>query len=239
MIYVGMPSYNSQIHSECVAGLISLTHLCASNSIGITMDVIPHDAFIGRARNQIAHRFLKSEFRDLMFIDADIGFDSMDVAAICKAEPAIVLGLYLMKEFKTPRYPAKMIEPIERNPQDPRLIRLQYGPSGFMRIRKEVFEAMKEKWPNDYYIDGENEKIYDFFPHGRTGNHFFGEDIAFCLRAQECGFDVWGMQGIELCHFGESVWKSNWQIDRAYLDEENGLDLDAALRKANVVAESL
>lgn len=183
------------------------------------MDIIPRNAFVGHGRNQIAQRFLKSEFRDLLFIDADIGFNALDAAAICRAEPTIVMCLYLMKQEK-PQYPALYVDPLEHHPSDPRLVKMQYGPTGFMRIRREVFDAMAERWPDDWYIDGATkEKTYDFFPGGRHGNNFMSEDIAFCHRAKEVGFDLWAMQGVELLHSGEKTWRSNWALERAFIEE--------------------
>ena len=219
MLYIGTPSYDGKLCATTVAGLLDLRHICTANNIGFAMDVIPGNAFVGHGRNQIAHRFMKSEFRDLLFIDADIGFEAIDAAALCRAEPEIVMGLYLMKQEK-PQYPALFVDPLEKHPSDPRLIRMQYGPTGFMRIRKEVFIAMQQKWPDEWYIDGASkEKTYDYFPGGRHGNNFMSEDIAFCERAKQCGFDLWAMQGIELQHTGNKTWRSKWAMERAFIKE--------------------
>ena len=225
MVYVGIPTYNGLIHWTTVSGLIQSARYCGSEKIGFAVDVVPGDAFIGKARNLLAHRFLKSGFRDLVFVDADVGFDLKGIERLCKAEPPIVMGLYQMKKPPPVRYPALMFDPLIRHPSDSNLIKMQYGPAGFMRVRKEVFEAMILKWPNDYYMASDNyanagpEKIYDFFPNGREGNHFTGEDLMFCKRAQECGFDIWAMQGIELKHSGEKCWESNWMVDVLELKE--------------------
>lgn len=218
MLWIGTPTYDGNLHWYCASGLMETAHYCATKKIGFSHDVIPHDAFIGRARNKLVSRFMASKFRDLLFVDADIGFDVQGVIDLCTAEPPIVMGLYLMKAEEA-RYPALMTDPLERHPSDTRLIKLKYGPTGFMRIRREVFEAMEKKWPNDYYIDGPYGKVFDYFPHGRFGNDFIGEDIQFCNRAQELGFDIWAMQGIKLKHVGEKVWERTWQIDRPVLLE--------------------
>ena len=219
MVYVGIPTYNGEIHAVCVSGLLEAMSYCKEKKIGFAVDVIPHDAFIGRARNKLVSRFLKSGARDLLFIDADIGFDAQGVADLCSAEPPIAMGLYLMKQEQA-RYPALMENPLVRHPSNDRLLRLKYGPTGFMRIRREVFEAMEKKWPDEFYIDGPYGKVHDYFPCGRFGNNFIGEDIQFCNRAIECGFDIWGMQGIKLKHVGEKVWERTWQIDMPVFEEK-------------------
>lgn len=219
MVYIGIPTYDGKLHWTTSSGLMQTARWCGENKVGIAMDVIPGDAFISKARNLIVHRFLKSGFRDLVFVDADVGFDLAGIGALCKAEPEIVMGLYRMKCPDPVRYPALLLDPIERHPSDPNLIRLQYGPAGFMRIRREVFDAMREQWPDEYYVNAGEEKVYDYFPAGRTGNHFTGEDLSFCNRAAQCGFKIWAMQGIKLKHSGEKAWDSDWSIDVLNIDE--------------------
>lgn len=211
-VFVGIPSYDGKVHWRTMQGMIGLAHTCAKHGIGICADVIPHDAFIGKARNMLVKRFMDSGMRDLVFIDADVGFDGESVAELCKAAPDIVMGLYMMKSEK-PRYAALMADPVVRHPSDMRLIKLLYGPAGFMRIRRNVIEKMIAQWPEEYYIDGAAGKVHDIFPHGRYGHLFTGEDIKFCERAITCGFDIWAMQGIKLEHYGEKGWDSRWQID--------------------------
>ena len=193
--------------------------LCGEKKIGIALDVIPGDAFVSKARNVIVHRFLKSEATDLLFVDADVGFDAQGVIDLCRAEPPIVMGLYRMKCDDKLRFPALLHDPVIRHPSNPELVKLQYGPAGFLRLRREVFEAMKENWPDEYYVNAGSEPVYDFFPAGRHGNHFTGEDINFCQRAQTCGFDLWAMQGIALKHTGEKTFESDWRIDQLQILE--------------------
>lgn len=225
-VYIGIPSYDGKLHWKTCAGLMQTARYLGEAHISIGCEIIPHDAFVGRARNMIAHKFLKSGFRDLVFVDADIGFQVEDLAKLCKAAPDIVMGMYLMKTEK-PRYPALMCDPLVRHPTDMRLVKIKYGPAGFMRIRRNALEKMIEKWPEEYYIDGAHGKIYDLFPHGRYGHRFTGEDIKFCERAEECGLDIWAMQGISLQHFGEKSWDSTWQIDAMSI--HNGVESPSAM----------
>lgn len=219
MIFLGIPTYDGKLHWTTTAGLVQTARMCGEKKIGIALDVIPGDAFISKARNVIVHRFLKTEATDLLFIDADVGFDVAGVIDLCKAEPAIVMGLYRMKTDDKLRFPALMEDPIVRHPSNPDLIKLQYGPAGFMRLRREVFTAMRENWPDQYYVNSGEEPVYDYFPAGRVGNHFVGEDISFCNRAQACGFPIWAHQGIALKHSGEKTFESNWRIDSLQLAE--------------------
>ena len=213
MLYVGIPTYDGKLHWTTVAGLVNTARVCGEKKIGFGLDVIPGDAFISKARNVIVQRFMASGCTDLLFVDADVGFDVEGVMALCQAEPPIVMGLYQQKIVKQTRYPALLFDPLIRHPSDPDLIKLQYGPAGFMRVRREVFEALEKKYPNEYYINTGEQRVYDYFPAGRVENHFIGEDMQFCNRVSACGFDIWALQGIKLKHSGDACWPSNWSID--------------------------
>lgn len=216
-LMIAIPSYDGKIHYDTMRGIVKTTLVCAKSSIGIAVDIRPHDAFIGKARSILCEQFLARGFNDLLFVDADIGFDVEEVVKICQAPCDVAMGLYRMKidgpdETKQIKYPALMTDPVERHEIDPFLIKLQYGPSGFLRIRRPVLEAMLEKWPTEWWED-DTGRVHDFFPCGRAGNNFVGEDIGFCNRVRECGFDIYGVQGLKLRHYGEKRWPSEWQID--------------------------
>lgn len=213
MAFVGIPTYNGQIHFETVKGLLNAALLAGKHGLSFGVEVIPHDAFIGKARSLVVHKFLQTGFQDLIFIDADIGFNVQGFIALCKADVDVAMGLYRMKERGPhPRFPALMVNPLEVHEKDENLVRLEYGPAGFMKIRRHVFEQMMERWPDDWFTDSKRGKIFDFFPCGRFGHDFIGEDINFCNRLRELGIPVWGVQGIQLDHFGENAWGAEWRV---------------------------
>jgi hypothetical protein len=240
-LMIAIPSYDGKIHYDTMRGVVQTTLACAKSGIGIAVDVRPHDAFIGKARSIMCEQFLERGFHDLLFVDSDVGFGVEEVVKICQAKADIAMGLYRLKqdgpeETKMVKYPALMVDPIERHEEDPFLIKLVYGPAGFLRIRRPVLEAMMEKWPTEWWTDDKG-KVHDFFPAGRAGNYFNGEDIAFCNRARECGFDVYGVQGLNLRHYGEKRWPSTWQIDIPVMEETS--ENDAVSREGISSRESL
>lgn len=218
-IFIGMPTYDGKNHWTTTGGLVQVARFCGEKRLSLCLDVIPGDAFIGKARNTIVKRFLNTDFEDLIFIDADVGFDLAGFSALMQAPGDIVMGLYRVKDDQL-RFPALIWEPIERHPQSRRLVKMQNGPAGFMRVRRRVLEKMAERWPDEYYPAGDLGNMNDFFPSGREKNHFYGEDIQFCRRAIECGFDIWAVQDINLEHTGPKTWKANWKLDIMVPTEE-------------------
>lgn len=218
-IYIGLPTYDGKLHWKTMSGLIQVARFCGEKRLSVCVDVIPGDAFIGKARNTIVARFLKTDFDDLIFIDADVGFDLAGISALMSAPADIVMGLYRVKDDRL-RFPGLIWEPLTRHPESRRLIKMQNGPAGFMRVKRRVFEKMAEKWPDEHYPAGDLGEMHDFFPSGREGNHFYGEDIQFCRRAIECGFDLWAVQDINLDHTGPKTFEANWKLDVLVPSEE-------------------
>lgn len=211
-LFIGLPTYDGRIEYKTVRGLVQLSAFCGAKGIRFGIDVVPGDAFISKARNTIAKRFMNSGFDELLFIDADVGFDIDSVRSLMRSDVDIAAGLYRVKEDKM-KFPGLLYDPLERHPNDPRLLKMQYVPAGFMKIRRKVFEKLIEKYPEEYYHSGDMHHIYDHFPCGRVGNHFTGEDISFCQRVIAAGFDIWGVQGINLIHTGAKAFEACWQID--------------------------
>lgn len=213
-VYIGIPTYDGKVHWTTMAGVVQVARFCGEKHLSICVDVVPGDAFISKARDTIAARFLKTDFDELIFIDADVGFNLAGFSALMAApsDASIVMGLYRVKADQL-RFPGLMYDPIERHPETRRLIKMQNGPGGFMKVKRHVFEKMMERWPDEHYSSGEL-KLHNFFPSGLTGqNQFKGEDIMFCERAIACGFDIWAVQDIMLDHTGPKTFEANWKID--------------------------
>lgn len=215
-IFLATPTFDGKFHWSTTAGLMQVAQFCGKVGMPLASDVVPGDHFVDKARNTLVYRFLKTNLDEIVFIDADVGFDINGFKLLMKSNVDIAMGLYRVKDDRV-KFPALLHEPVEAHPEDPRLVKLQYGPAGFMKVRRRVFEKMIEQYPEDYYYAGEAEdsRVYEFFPSGRKGHHYGGEDIKFCERAIACGFSVWAVQDIPLDHTGAKTYDAKWRVLRA------------------------
>ena len=221
-VYFGIATYDGKLHYTTAKGLIEVAMFCGQKHLSFAIDVVPGDAFIGKARDTLVHRFLhNTDWDDFIFIDADVGFSLPGITALMRCPEDIVAGLYRVKTDRV-QYPGLMWNPVIVNDRDPALVKMQYMPTGFMRIKRKVFERMREKYPEDYYYAGalDGKPQHEFFPCGRTDHQFHGEDIAFSMRAIECGFDIWAIQDIELDHTGAKTFSAKWRVLREVKDDE-------------------
>ncbi|MDP9057510.1 MAG: hypothetical protein M3N34_09370 [Pseudomonadota bacterium] len=74
--------YDGRCHAEFAFALCQLSALCPQLGIGLEFYFASGEALVMKARNAIADRFLRSDATHLMLIDADIGFQAVDVLAL-------------------------------------------------------------------------------------------------------------------------------------------------------------
>lgn len=81
-IFVGCPMYDGRCHAEFTFALCQLAALCTQLGVALQLYFASSEALVMKARNAIADRFLQSDASHLMLIDADIGFQAVDVLSL-------------------------------------------------------------------------------------------------------------------------------------------------------------
>jgi hypothetical protein len=69
--YIGVPAYGG-IEPEFLKSLLVGALVCQAGGVEIELDLVSNCSLIAKARNEIADRFLKSDYDVLFFIDADV-----------------------------------------------------------------------------------------------------------------------------------------------------------------------
>lgn len=100
---------------------------------------------------------------------------------------------------------------------DNNLLKVKHVPTGFMMIKRFVFEKMMLAYPSTKYVDDvcflreeENEYAYALFDCGVEEGHYLSEDWLFCSRWQKMGGDVWIDVSISLTHTGIEDYKGSY-----------------------------
>lgn len=97
------------------------------------------------------------------------------------------------------------------------LTKVKHVPTGFMMVKRYVFEKMMTAYPSTKYVDDvcflkeeENKYAYALFDCGVEDGHYLSEDWLFCTRWQKMGGDVWIDVSISLIHTGIEDYKGNY-----------------------------
>lgn len=196
-------------HGEAFAG----RNVCMS---------IAGDSHANRGMNKIACAFLKSGCDVWINIDADIIFSRRDIDNLLSHDVPLVYGIYPKKEDKAE--PCLCTFPTPPVPDERNLAEVRRSGRGFMLVRRELLEAMKEDNGGPalrYHNHGEVQ--WDFFPSGPVIGEFsalgdgkdedgfplrewISEDWFFCERARALGVKTLVDVRIALGHEGGKVF---------------------------------
>ena len=194
-IFIASPMYGGQCFSTFANSLFHLGRLLSEHDIECSFNYVANDSLIARARNTLANQFLNSDSTHLLFIDADIGFNPVDVLKMIEEDKDIVGGIYPKKricwdrveqsfnagitgeqlEYYTGDFCVKFIDDeTEVTINVDEAFEVAAVATGFLLIKKEVFIALKD-YAHTYIADYDlrnfeylslDSKIYEFF---RTG----------------------------------------------------------------------
>ncbi len=233
ILFVSTPMYGGLCTGGYALGLLNMASICSKHGIVLYYAHMQNESLITRARNSLTYDFLATpDATHLMFIDADISFDSHDIVSMVDADKDIICGIYPKKEINWVSVAKAVTEGVEPkdlakhtgafvvnlvggakestgNVNTP--MEIDNGGTGFMLIKREVFEALKDKVPtytNDMYLATETNPvkkvIYEFFATSidESTNRLLSEDYHFCKLARQNGFKVWAAPWANLVHSG-------------------------------------
>ena len=227
---VATPMYGGMCTGNYVAGLLGTINKMKSVGVPVYWAQITNESLITRARNELARLFLEKGMDYLMFIDADISFDGTAVAQLMAADRDIICGIYPKKEvdWKQISKAAKlgkdnlqdyggafvfnMTGQVQESDTDG-VIEVRHGGTGFMLIKRKVFEDLMPHVPtyrvSTHKVDGEYIKplTHEFFATSidETGA-LLSEDYHFCDLWRKHGGKIYANPFIKLEHVGTYVY---------------------------------
>lgn len=211
------PFYEGRGWSAYIGSLFQTAwFLSKHTSLEIDFWRLDGDAYVWRARNRLAKMLLESDFDELFFLDSDMEWEIDGILSILLRDVPIVGAAYPCKnnwEFYSCLIDTDDLGyPIVT--QDG-LIEAKHGivPTGFMKIKREVFEKLAEENPDDYYegeVDGKIERTMNFFGHLLEEHRPYGEDTSFCIRCVRAGIPIYVDPNITIRHYGIKAWEGNY-----------------------------
>jgi hypothetical protein len=230
-VFFALPCYDSHVTEPFMMSLMQA--LMYYKDIGLKYSVCTiSDSLINRARNNLVAKFMGDpNFTHIMFIDVDLQFDKQSILKLLWHDKDIMTASYPIKEVNWDKVkegaqkdldPSKLMEYGSRyvvhltKPGETQL-NIQNGAiecfeagTGFMLIKRQVFEKMFKKYKKLKYKDDtsalkgdEVENAYALFnSYVDDDGRFLSEDYGFCRYWQKMGGKVWVDPSIDLVHFG-------------------------------------
>lgn len=228
--------YGGNCNGTYVNSLLQLTSLLVNNGHDLAYDYIQNESLITRARNNLAHRFLKTDSDALLFIDADQGFDAEEVYKLITSGKKLIGAVSPMKNINwgsvimANKFGQSDLESFSGHfnvnfPEDATEINLKEPVevdsigTGMMFIDRKVFDKVKpiclEYIASDKngicVISEESEKITEYFATFIDENGvLLSEDFEFCRKWKSLGKKVYIAPWVRLTHTGSYVFKGKF-----------------------------
>lgn len=200
------------------------------------------ESLVQRARNSIVGYALEiPDVTHIFFIDADIQWNEFDVLLLLENNVDIVGGIYPKKAYNFKRMinVDEILKTKENNKYngdisdelylkhhlvdynlngcgntkiENGLLEVRHIATGFMMIKRQVFEKLIEAHPEWEYKDDihnppVNTKFYSFFDCVIKDMHYLSEDWTFCDRWRETGGKIYANITIPLVHIGTIAYE--------------------------------
>lgn len=233
-IMVCTPMYGGLCHGGYTQALLELQQLFNKEGHKMDFSYLSNESLIQRGRNTLAWFFLeKSQATHLMFIDADIEFNPLDIIKMIDADVDVIGGIYPKKTInwksvknaiadnidtsELERYSGDFVfRPLEgtakiyfNNPLETDLIG-----TGFMLIKRQVLEDLKEhvgSYISNNATEDRNSVTYNFFQVTVENNELLSEDYFFCRVVRRAGKKIYSAPWANFVHNGNYRFRGSFR----------------------------
>lgn len=176
------------------------------------------DSLVARARNTLSKQFLESDCTHLLFLDSDLIFSPEHIARLVSHDVDCVSGFYPKKQEGELQWVCNAkLDTL--TPREDGLQEVRYMGTGFMLIKRHVFERMIAAYGRQiaYHPDSAPDKTeWDFWsvgPYEKDGfTRYLSEDWYFCQRWLDLGGKVYGDTKVIAKHIGHAVYPLQSQM---------------------------
>ena len=196
-LFIATASYEKVTPGYAYALALTTAEL-VRNHIPFEICILEENCHVDDGRNTLVRNFLEGNCTDLLFIDADIMWSAKDVIRILAHKDELVCGAY-PKKCTPHTYPIGRIfntDPVNG------LLEVSYAPTGFMRIRRSVFEKLMPTQSKH----GKQRPTAVFFERKFNDKTRDGGDVTFCRKWIQYGGKVIVDPTMIFTHIGSNRW---------------------------------
>lgn len=202
-VMVGTPSYDGKLLANYVDSLMKSKDLASTYGIEVLPIFICGDALVQRARNDIFKLAYESGVDKLFFIDSDMSWEPISFVRMVTQDLDVIVAPCRKKmdeeqyNISSPSIPSNEYG----------FYQIQAGGTGLMVIDKKVIESVYEN--SDEYSERHvnNRMVFDI---GIVDGQLVSEDIMFCKKVNDLGFNIFVDMCTNVGHHGNKEYKGDF-----------------------------
>lgn len=207
-VIIGTPTLNGKLDVWYTNSLIETIKLSYSYNINIFPIFISYDSLIQRARNDLISMVIENKKIDeLIFIDADIEWNSEDFFKLLSYNVDFVGGTYRLKTDEKERYVVKT-DKIFNLDDKLNLIEVNGLGTGFLRLTRNCIEQLWNNTKEEYYYNNKQKKM--IFNVIVENNDLISEDINLCNKWRKLNKKIYLDPTITCNHIGIKKYTGNF-----------------------------
>ncbi len=238
---VTTPCFGGTVFVNYFLAAIRLQNAC--HEIGMPIDFFfrQGDSLVTRARNDcVAYFLVNPQYTHLFWIDSDIGYSPEAAFRLLLADRDVVAGIYPLKRKEWPangvpagttrqrfeelyaRYTVntgRLGENVSLVVDANGFMKVREAPTGFMCIKRGVFERLVAAYPQLRYVPdwpegsvpsgGVHYRFFDVMVDPETGR-YLSEDYGFCRLWEKIGGEIYVDANSNLSHTGQRVYTGDF-----------------------------
>lgn len=215
-IFIAIPAYRGIVCPQFLDSLEATTQKLKELGIDFEIHIQQGNCYIQMARNNLAEKFMQSESTTMVFLDDDISWEPEAFVELINSPYDVTAGVYPLKTKKL-QFPVLFNCDKDGVPlcDHNGYISSAGVPTGFLAIKRKVFEDIKNANPHLAFKDLNRETLeleegFDWFPQGVRDGRWVGEDFAFCRLWTDLGGVIAIIPDIDFCHHStDTTYKGN------------------------------
>ena len=239
------PSHDGKFFYNYTLSLLGFQNYAMQIGMPVQFLLQQGESLVTRARNNCVAQFLANpQWTHLFWIDSDIGFTPEAAVRLLAADYDIAAGVYPLKYDAWPEegFPENLrltkeayqalyqrytvngrvlpdAESLDLEINEDGFMALSEAPTGFMVIKREVFERMMKQYPELQYKpdsigfedQGLHYRFFDVMIDPQT-NRYLSEDYGFCRLWEAMGEKIYIDTTSKLTHQGTKLYEGNYGL---------------------------
>lgn len=194
-LLIAVPSFDT-LRAEFVRSLLELTEELHRKQVAFEVKILT-GTLVHTARDRLAQHAVNNFFDEVLWIDSDMVFDRHLYEDLKMAGKDMVCGLFISRHYPYVSCLFESLIPVERITEYPEdTFRVKGCGFGCVLMKTQILKDVMVNHDGKCFIPDQK----------------LGEDVAFCQRAEDCGYTIWCEPTVRVGHVGSLViWPEDAQ----------------------------